>query len=56
MIGVEKIDLGMDGNLKIIEYLMEIIMWKELLLSEPRIWILPAHLWSDLLERSWEKM
>jgi len=56
MIGVEKKDLGMDGNMKIIKYLMEIISGRAILLIEPRIQILPAHLPSDLLERSWEKM
>jgi hypothetical protein len=57
MIGVVKIDLGVDRNLKIVKYLMEVIRWKANLPSEPKTWILQVHhLLSDLLEKFWEKM
>jgi len=56
MTGIEKTDLGIDENMKIREYLMEIIRGKAVLLIIPRIQILPAPLWSDLLEKYWEKM
>jgi hypothetical protein len=57
MIGVVKIDLGVDRNLKIVEYPMEVIRWKANLPREEKTWILQAHhLLSDLLEKFWEKM